>query len=431
MKNPVKTITPVSKISARIRLPGSKSITHRALILAALSQSPVEIGNPLRADDTLLTAKALEALGAMIDWRADSVRVTPPPYRWRKPEGPIFLGNSGTSARLLMALFSAGTGTFVLDGTQRLRERTIGPAAQALEKLGAEMRWIGKTGFLPVEIVSRGLYGGDVFVDASRSSQFLSGILIAAPCARREVGIEWSEPVASWPYVDITLEMMKEAGIGFERQASNRILVPAPQTYALRSFTVEGDCSSASYFWGAAALTGGKILTSPVSPDSLQGDCRFLGVLDKMGCHIEWKGQGVCVRGPGQLQPIDIDMNEMPDMVPTLSVLSAFASGTSRIRNVAHLRIKESDRLHALAAGLKVLGVETEELPDGLIIHGGTPPEPPSGPISAFDDHRIAMAFALAGLRINGVAIEGAESVNKSFPEFWDIFEGLGKVHTV
>ncbi len=427
MKNLLKTIKPVSKINAQIRLPGSKSITHRALIMAALSQGPAEIANPLKAEDTFLTAKALEALGAIIEWGAGSVRVAPPAYRWRQPDGPIFLGNSGTSARLLLAVFSAGTGTFLLDGTPRLRQRTVGPAAEALDKLGTAMRWIGKTGFLPVEITCMGLDGGDVFIDASESSQFLSGILIAAPMARRKVAVEWSEPAASWPYVEITLGMMGEAGVRFEREASNRIAVPAPQVYAPRNFPVEGDCSSASYFWGAAALSGGEVLTSPVSPYSLQGDCRFLGVLDKMGCRIVWKHEGVRVKGPDRLLPIDIDMNEMPDMVPTLGVLSAFASGTSRIRNVAHLRIKESDRLNAVAAGLKVLGVEAEELPDGLIIHGGAPHGPPAGPISSFDDHRIAMAFALAGLRLNGVVIEGAESVNKSFPEFWDIFESLGK----
>jgi len=427
MKHLLKTIKPVSKINAQIRLPGSKSITHRALIMAALSEGPAEIAHPLQAEDTFLTARALEALGAIIEWSADSVRVAPPEYRWRQPDGPIFLGNSGTSARLLLAVFSAGTGTFVLDGTPRLRQRPVGPAAEALQRLGTAMHWIGKTGFLPVQITSRGLNGGDVFVDASESSQFLSGILIAAPMARGKVGVEWSEPAASWPYVDITLGMMREAGISFEREDSNRIAVPAPQVYAPRNFTVEGDCSSASYFWGAAALTGGEVLTSPVSPYSLQGDCRFLDVLDKMGCRIVRKDEGVSVKGPERLLPIDIDMNEMPDMVPTLAVLSAFASGTCRIRNVAHLRIKESDRLNAVAAGLKVLGVEAEELPDGLIVHGGAPHGPPSGPISAFDDHRIAMAFALAGLRLKGVVIEGAESVNKSFPDFWDIFESLGK----
>ncbi len=407
-------------------MPGSKSITHRALIMAALSNGPAQIDNPLRAEDTLLTAKALEALGATIEWSGNSVRVAPPKHRWRQPAGPIFLGNSGTSARLLLAAFSAGTGKFLLDGTPRLRQRPVGPAAEALEILGAQMRWIGEKGFLPVEIESKGLSGGDVFIDASESSQFLSGILIAAPAACGKIRVEWSEPAASWPYVEITLAMMKEAGVRFIRQASNRIEVPAPQVYAPRSFTVEGDCSSASYFWGAAALTGGDVLTSPVLPSSLQGDCRFLDVLDKMGCRIQWSGDGVRVEGPERLRPIDVNMNEMPDMVPTLGVLSAFASGTSRIRNVAHLRIKESDRLHTVTAGLKALGVETEELPDGMIIHGGKPIRP-SKPIWAFDDHRIAMAFALAGLRLDGVVIEGADSVSKSYPEFWEVFEGLGE----
>jgi 3-phosphoshikimate 1-carboxyvinyltransferase len=230
--------------------------------------------------------------------------------------------------------------------------------------------------------------------------------------------------------VAITLEMMKAAGIRFERQASNRICVPAPQVYALRNIEVEGDCSSASYFWAAAALTGGEVATSPVLPDSLQGDCRFLDVLDKMGCRIVWEREGVRVIGPERLLPIDIDMNEMPDMVPTLGVLSAFASGTTRIRNVGRLRIKESDRLRALTEGLTTLGFEAQELPDGLTVHGGAPVRPPAGPISAFGDHRIAMAFALAGLRLNGVVIEGAESVSKSFPEFWEIFEGLGESPT-
>ncbi len=422
-----KTIQPVSRVSARIRLPGSKSITHRAIIMAALSEGPCEIENPLRAEDTLLTAGAIEALGSVVEWKENSVRVTPPACRWRLPQGPIYLGNSGTSARLLLALFSAGTGTFVMDGSPRLRQRPVGPAVDALRKLGAEIVWKGQAGFLPVEIKSRGLDQGDVFVDASESSQFLSGILIAAPAARGKVTVQWSEPVASRPYLDMTIAMIKEAGIRFERQESNRISIPAPQPYAPRNFTVEGDCSSASYFWGAAALTGGEVFTSPVSAGSLQGDCRFLEVLDKMGCRIVWENDGVRVEGPRKLLPLDIDMNEMPDMVPTLAVLCAFADGVSRIGNVAHLRIKESDRLYAVACGLRVLGIDARELPDGLIIHGRTPAGPPSGPVQAFDDHRIAMAFALAGLRLEGVAIDGAESVNKSFPQFWDIFESLGR----
>lgn len=426
MKNLLKSISPVARIDARIRLPGSKSITHRALMMAALSGAVSVVRNPLRAEDTLITAGALEALGTGLEWSGDSVRIVPSAHRWKQPDGPIFLGNSGTSARFLLALVSSGSGVFVLDGTPRLRQRPMGSAADAIRRLGAGVRWLGEERFLPVEISGRGLSGGDVFVDASASGQFLSAVLMAAPMAKGRVRVSWSEPVASWPYVAITLEMMKRAGIKFERTASNAVSVPANQIYAPADITVEGDCSSASYFWAAAAVTGGEVLTSPVSRDSLQGDLRFLDVLEKMGCAIAWEAEGVRVRGPGRLFPIDIDMNEMPDMVPTLGVLSAFADGATRIRNVAHLRIKESDRLKAIAAGLAVLGVEAEETEDGLVIHGGAPRPYPSGPIQAFDDHRIAMSFALAGLRLDGVVIEGAESVNKSFPEFWEIFESLG-----
>jgi 3-phosphoshikimate 1-carboxyvinyltransferase len=425
MENLVKEIKPVSRITSEIRLPGSKSITHRALILAALAEGPSRVRNPLRAEDTILTAKALEQLGTEIEWQDDTVFVTPPPRRWHQPAEPILLGNSGTSTRLLIAVASAGTGTFTLDGTARLRERPVGPVAEALEAQGVKFRWPLNRGFPPVEITSSGLAGGEVFVDASKSSQFLSGLLITAPTARKDVRITWSEPVASFPYVSMTLGMMKSAGIRFERSRSNCISVPAPQAYVSHDVTVEGDCSSASYFWGAAAVTGSEVFTSPVSQDSLQGDCRFLEVLEKMGCRIHWETGGVRVKGPARLDPVNIDMNEMPDMVPTLAVLAAFAAGTSRVYNVAHLRIKESDRLDAVACGLKVLGIQVEELHDGLVIQGGNPTRP-AGPVSSFDDHRIAMAFALAGLRLEGVRIAGAESVNKSFPSFWDYFDRLG-----
>ncbi len=421
-----RKVRPAAKINAAIRLPGSKSMTHRALMIAALADGPSEIRYPLKAEDTFITARALEQMGAGIEWCRDSVRVFPAKRRWTAPSGPILLGNSGTTTRLLLPIAAAGTGEFVLDGTARLRERPVGPVAMALEALGAGIEWLGEPGFPPLRISGTGLCGGEISVDASKSSQFLSGLLLAAPTAAGGLLIEWIEPAASFPYVVMTLEMMKQAGIRLERPASNAVFVPAPQTYSPTDFTVEGDCSTASYFWGAAALTGGTVLTSPVLPNSLQGDSRFLGVLEKMGCRIEWEAEGVRVTGPERLTAIDTDMNEMPDMVPTLAVVAAFAPGTSSIRNVAHLRIKESDRLESVAAGLELLGVPVRELPDGLVISGGNP-RPPAAPIRAFDDHRIAMAFALAGLRLEGVEIEGAESVSKSFPEFWQYFDRLAE----
>ncbi len=425
MKRITRKIEPAGRIDAGISMPGSKSITHRAIMMASLASGASRIRNPLDAEDTRITALALEQLGTGIVWQGDLIAVTPAKRRWLSPDKAISLGNSGTSARLLLPLVSAGIGTFMLDGTARLRERPLGPVAEALEALGTRFAWLGKRGFPPVEVYGAGFSGGEVSVDASESGQFLSGLLLAAPAAQRDVLVTWREPVASFPYVAMTLAMMERAGIRLERPRSNAVLIPAPQEYRAMDTTVEGDCSSASYFWGAAAVTGGTVFTTPVSSNSLQGDCSFLGVLERMGCQIGWEGEGVRVTGPARLTPIDIDMNSMPDMVPTLAVVAAFAPGISRIRNVSHLRIKESDRIESVAAGLEALGIKAEQLPDGLRIHGGNP-LPPKRPIFAFDDHRIAMAFALSGLRVDGVEIEGAESVAKSFPRFWEYFERLG-----
>lgn len=419
-----KTIEPISGIRARLHLPGSKSITHRALMLAALADAESEIHNPLVAEDTTLTANALAQLGTGIQWKQTSVCVVPPAKRWVQPPEAIRLGNSGTSTRLLLAVAATGTGDFAFDGTARLRERPVKPLITALEMLGTRFECTGKEGFLPIRVIARGLAGGRVLVDAAQSSQFLSAVLMAAPCAVKEVSVEWREPVASYPYVAMTLAMMAERGIEFRKEGSSRVIVPAPQRYAGGTWTVEADCSSASYLWAAAALTGGEVFTHPVSPESLQGDCRFLEVLKRMGCSVTWEEQGVRVASSGVLKPVDLDLNEMPDMVPTLAILAAFAGGVSRIRNVAHLRVKESDRLQAVSSELSKLGISNRELPDGLEIQGGGA-APPSAGIDPHDDHRIAMAFALAGLRVRGVEIEDAEVVGKSFPGFWETLEKL------
>ncbi len=424
MAETTRKIQQVSRVVQELRLPGSKSITHRALLLAALAEGESVIRNALVAEDTLLTSKALESLGVRITRDGETVRLVPPAARWAQPAGPILLGNSGTSMRLLLALAAVGSGRFLFDGSARLRERPIGPVVEALQNLGVLCRWTGHEGFPPVEISSSGLAGGEVWVDARQSSQFLSALLIASPCAKADVLVSWPEPVASFPYVAITLAMLSRAGIEYDWDQPNRIRVPAPQVYPRLNTIVEGDCSSASYFWGAAALTGGDVFTHPVSKESLQGDCRFLEVLSEMGCEVRWEEDGVRVQGPGALRSLNRDMNAMPDMVPTLAVLAAFAEGESRIRNVAHLRVKESDRLSVVASELRKFSVPVEELPDGLVIQGGRV-MPPTRPIEAHDDHRIAMAFAMAGLRTSGVEIWGAEAVSKSFPSFWELFETL------
>jgi 3-phosphoshikimate 1-carboxyvinyltransferase len=424
MKKKIEPLPPGKRLSARIRLPGSKSVTHRAFMMAALGDGETEVINPLAAEDTQLTAQALRMLGVDVQWEGETARVIPPKERWTEPDGPIFLGNSGTSMRLLLAVAAAGRGRFIFDGTERLRERPVGPVLEALSALGVEVRWLGRPGCPPVEVTSSGLRGGNARVDASQSSQFLSALLIAAPLADSTVRIGWKEPVASLPYVELTLSMMEEAGIAFERHGTDLIVVPAPQPYAARRVLVEGDCSSASYFWAAAAITGGEAATFPVLPGSVQGDCRLLEVMEAMGCAVTREEEGVSVTSTGALKPVDIDMNRMPDMVPSLAILAAFAEGRTFIRNVAHLRVKESDRLRAVASELSKFSVPIQELEDGLVIDGGRV-KPPSQAIDSHDDHRIAMAFSLMGLRVPGVEIDGAESVAKSFPGYWDLFDGL------
>lgn len=430
MSKTTRPIKPLTRVCADIRLPGSKSVTHRALLMAALATGPSIIKNPLEAEDTVLTATALEQLGARVHWDAarQQVLLTPPRHRWLEPQQAIMLGNSGTSMRLLLGLVATGAGKFLLDGSQRLRERPIGPILNALQNLGISHRCLESPGFPPVEIESRGLQGGEVLVDASQSSQFLSALLLASPCAASDMRVGWRQPVASFPYVRLTLAMMQELGIDYAWLSPSQILVKAPQAYPPLDYTVEADCSSASYFWAAAALTGGEVHTHPISPQSVQGDCRLLEVLRQMGCQVEWRDEGVLVRGSGQLQAVDLDMNEMPDMVPTLAVVAACAEGESQLRNVAHLRVKESDRLHVVATELSKFGVPVAELPDGLKIVGGRL-QAPQSPIEAHDDHRIAMAFAILGLCVEGVAISGAEAVAKSFPTFWESFDSLYTAH--
>ncbi len=422
MRREIKPLDDGRAIRARIRVPGSKSITHRALMMAALADGECRIRHPLRSEDTQLTAGALEQLGVELQWRDREILVKPPSVRWQTPDAAIWLGNSGTTVRLLTALIAAGHGRFVLDGSQRLRERPLGPILETLEGQGLQVFHRVRRGYLPVELTAHGLQGGSMEVDASSSSQFLSAMLFTAPLARREVTVAWKRPVASFPYVEITLAMMETFGIRMERRG-DAVRVAAPQRYRAFDYEVEGDCSTASYFWAAAAVTGGEVFTYPLTEQTYQGDCRFLGVLEKMGCRIQWADDGVRVTGPAGLTAVDVDMNKMPDMVPTLAAVAAFARGRTTIRNVAHLRIKESDRLQAMASELGKLGGVIHETSDGLVIEGG----PLRGSlVQGHDDHRIVMALAVAGLRVPGVVIDGAEAVAKSHPGFWKALETLG-----
>ncbi|WP_449244067.1 3-phosphoshikimate 1-carboxyvinyltransferase [Desulfobacca acetoxidans] len=417
-----KEIQPVKAMEAVITLPGSKSFSHRALIAAGLARGSSSLRNLLRADDTLMTARALEQLGVRITWQEKECLLEGAGGRLKVPAEPIYLGDSGTSMRFLTAVAALGNGRYVLTGSPRLCQRPIQDLLDALTLLGVVAHCENHNGCPPVIIQARGLAGGESRVSGGISSQFLSALLLISPFAARDVEIEVVGELVSRPYVDITLSVMEAFGIAYYRRGYQNFCVPAGQRYQARDYEVEGDASSASYFLGAAALTGGRITLTNLNPQSCQGDIGFLEVLQQMGCQVEPTGSGVVLRGR-QLQAIRINMAHMPDLVPTLAVLAAYAQGETVITGVPHLRHKESDRLQAVATELAKMGITVNQTKDGLIIQGG---KPRGVVIETYNDHRIAMSFALAGLKTPGVMIANPDCVAKSFPNFWDYFAKLG-----
>jgi len=415
-----KEIQPRKRVEATLTLPGSKSFTHRALIAAALAAGESRLTNALKAEDTELTAQALARLGADIRWQDSTVRVAGRGGRLLPVAEPIHLGNSGTSMRFLTALAALGQGQYVLTGGPRLCERPMGELLAALQQLGVKALSQRDNGCPPV-VVMGGLTGGQARLSGAVSSQYLSALLFIGPLAPQGLEIEVTGELVSRPYVNMTLEVLGEFGISHYREGYRYFRVLGGQQYAPQDYEIEGDASSASYFWAAAALTGGRVTITNLSLESCQGDIDFLSVLARLGCRLDSAPAGLTVQG-GPLHGIEVNMANMPDLVPTLAVLAAFAWGETVITGVAHLRHKESDRLAAVAAELGKMGIEVRETADGLIIQGG---RPRGAEIETYQDHRLAMSFAVAGLGVQGMAIKDPGCVAKSFPEFWDFLERL------
>lgn len=416
-----REIRPREQVEATVSLPGSKSLTHRALIAGALAAGESLVTNALVSEDTRLTAQALRKLGAGIDWEDATVRIRGTGGRLQPVAEPLHFGNSGTSHRFFTALVSLGQGEYFLTGTPRLCQRPVGELLAALKLLGVKAESQRGDGCPPV-IVQGGLTGGHTRLSGQVSSQYLSALLLIGPLAPLGVEVEITGELVSRPYVDLTLEVMTAFGISFFRRGYRFFQVPGGQAYEPREYAVEGDASSAAYFWAAAAVTGGRVTVANLSMDSTQGDIDFLSVLARMGCHLESSPAGLTVVG-GPLIGITVDMSAMPDQVPTLGVVAAFAQGETVITGVGHLRHKESDRLAAVATELRKMGGEAEETADGLIIRGGRPLH--GAIIHTYDDHRLAMSFAVAGLKVPGVVIEDPGCVAKSFPEFWRYWRRL------
>jgi 3-phosphoshikimate 1-carboxyvinyltransferase len=424
---------PIQRLSrppkASVRVPGSKSITNRALVLAALcgKGAPCTVKNCLRSEDTEVMLTALQALGfdVQVEWEGSQARVGSGLGQNRIPAtaADLFVANSGTTMRFLTALVCLGHGRYRLDGVPRMRERPVGDLLAALRQLGARATGAGDSGCPPVCIESDGLAGGHVRIRGDVSSQFLSGLLMAAPFARADVDVEVEGALVSRPYVEMTLRMMDDWGLTVLRKwPEPRFHVPGRQKPAGGVvYRVEPDASAASYFFAAAALTGGRVGVRGLPANSLQGDVRFVEVLEQMGCTAEcapgeWAVQGARLRG------IDVDMNDISDTVMTLAAVACFADGPTTIRNVGHIRHKETDRLAALAAELRRLGAGVEEFADGLTI---TPRPLHGAAVETYNDHRMAMSMALIGLRVPGVVIKNPGCVAKTYPHFFTDLERL------
>ena len=420
----MKAIRTKSRLNATVRIPGSKSITHRAIIAAGLANGESLLKDFLECEDALYTANALQELGVNISYEGKNVRVagTGGKFRPASIRKRLYLGNSGTSFRLLLSVVALCRGEFLLTGTKRMLKRPIGPLVTALKQLGVEVSCVGDNDCPPVFVKANGIRGGAVTIPGDKSSQFVSSLLLSGPYAGNDIEIKLAGELVSRPYLDISIDVMAQFGVRVERDGYRYFKIPSGRDYSPREVAIQGDASSASYFWAAAAVTGGTVVTENIHPATRQGDIRFLDILERMGCVIEKGLDRVVVHG-GMLSGIDVDMSCMPDMVPSLAAIALFSKGKTFIRNVHHLRFKESDRLHAIALEWNRLGGRVEEIDDGLIIHGG---ERLSGrPVDTHDDHRLAMSLAVVGLRLPGVRIRDEECVNKSFPQFWDIWDRL------
>ena len=412
-------IRPLSgPLNAAVAVPGSKSYTQRALILAALARGESLLRRPLVAEDSMHLTAALRALGAVITpGQQDDLVVGGTGGRLENPGREIYLGNNGTAMRILTGVTAIGQGEFILTGNDRLQERPLAPLLAALNSLGIAARGLNRNGYPPVSIHTSGLPGGSVTLRDLDSSQYVSALLIAAPYAAGDMRIDLAGRIPSRPYIAVTVEAMGEFGVEVRTETPDRYIIRGGQSYRGTDCRIEGDASSASYFFLAAALAGGIVAVKNVPLRTRQGDIGFLKLLEELGCGITARGNGVAVAGgPLRAGTCRFDLQNMPDLVPTLAVLAAVRPGRTVIANVAQLRIKESDRLAALAAELRKMGVPVEEKPDGLVIDGGNPH---GAEIETYNDHRIAMSFAVLGLVVPGVKIRNPRCVDKSFPYFW------------
>lgn len=421
-------IFPCSPVDSAIRPPGSKSITNRAIICAALARGTSTLTGVLDSEDTQVMIAAWKQLGLEIDHdKAEAtLRIEGCGGNIPKSEAEIFVANSGTTIRFLAAALSACEGDFVLDGIKRMRKRPIEDLLLALRQLGADIASTNESmpNCPPVHIRGVNLSGGPVRINGGISSQYLSGLMMASPLAREAVQIQVDGELVSVPYVKMTAEVMRSFGAVVTGEPQNSLQVAAGSRYKSVNYAIEPDASAASYFWGAAAITGGSATVNGLSAQSLQGDVGFCRVLEKMGCEVSWEADKITVNRSGPLKGVDVNMADISDTVQTLAAVAMNAQGATRVTGVAHNRVKETDRISDLARELRKFGAEIEEFEDGLAIQ--PPPKINFAEIETYNDHRMAMSLALVGLVCaDGVRILNPKCTGKTYPQYWEDLESF------
>lgn len=418
-------IQPIRKpIDTPLKVPGSKSYTNRALLVAALAHGASTITGALFSDDTHYMCTALQKLGVEIHADETQARFDVHGNGRNIPvsSAELYIGNSGTTSRSLTAYVSLGRGRFVIDGDEPMRHgRPIADLLDALTQIGVSARSQFDNGHLPVIIEANGLEGGKTRLDVSKSSQFLTALLLVAPYAKNDVEIEVVGD-REMPYIDITLAVMEAFGVQVVSEGYKYFRIEGGQRYQPCIYNVEPDASNASYFFAAAALTGGRITVQHLHLDSKQGDVQFVRILERMGCQVTVSESGIILTGPRQLKGIDVDMRTISDTSLTLAAIAPFADSKVTIRNIEHTRWQETDRIHAMVTELRKLGVPVVEHQDGLEI---SPSPITPAAIDTYDDHRMAMAFSLVGLKASGIRINNPECVSKTFPNYFHVLQRL------
>ncbi|MBU1177933.1 3-phosphoshikimate 1-carboxyvinyltransferase [Patescibacteria group bacterium] len=413
-------------INGEITVPGSKSYTNRALVMASLAKGSSEISEASRCDDCGVLVGALRQLGIAITRHGDGISIIGNGGDFKEFRGEINVGHAGTAMRFLVAVCSLVPGEIILDGSDRMRERPIGDLVNALRHLGADIQYVNKRGFPPLKISGGVLKGGEVSIDGDISSQYFTALLLIAPILEEGIEIKVVGKQVSPSYIDMTISGLRDFGVEAINNDYQEYIIGTESNYQPSQYTIEGDASGASYFWALAAITGGKVKVKNIDPRSAQGDVEFADVLVKMGCKMTQNSADKWIRviGPAQLKSIaEIDMNSMPDTAQTLAVVAAYAEGETKITGLQNLRVKETDRLAALRAELKKMKVKTKIGDNYIIIIGG---KPKGAVVETYQDHRMAMSLAVSGVKTSGMKILKPSVVDKSFPSFWEELESLG-----